>query len=311
MKVIQKTSRLLRLKQTNWMPWYGHFILWPTVGWFLLMSLGGQSSTLNCSRASGQCQLNNELVADKSKRTIPIDSVTKIDVVAANNTSEDPSARMVLITKDGEVSLGLEGGFSARDEAAGKLAWFFEDTNSKFIEVTETNRPWTNGLGLAGLASILGAFLLRKTSVVAFDRDTERCTVQLSRFFGLIKGRREVCELASIRNVGLNGSLKVADDRILIYQSGNSSFFLTDYATLNPLNELTAINQIKDFLGLSLQPASSHQDSFAEDSWTDQESAYYGSSEEYTESYTTESYGSDSSSSLDTNGSDSGSSSSD
>jgi hypothetical protein len=313
MKVVQKTPRLLKLKQTNWMPWYGHVLLWPTVGLFLLMSLAGQSSTLTCSRVSGQCQLNNELISDNSKKTIPIDNVTKIDVIATDNTSEDPSARMVLITKDGELDLGLQGEFEPRDKAAGQLAWFFEDPNSKFIEVTETNRLWTNGLGLVGLASVLGAFLLRKTSNVSFDRDTERCTVQLSRFFGLIKGRQEVCELASIQNIDLSGSLKVADDRILIHQSGRPSFFLTDYATRDPRNELTAINQIKDFLGLSLQPANAQpQDGFsAENGWNEQESAYYsGSSEEYTtESSTTESHSSDSSSSS-SDSSDSGSSSS-
>jgi hypothetical protein len=317
MKVVQKHPRLLKLKQTNWMPWYGHFLLWPTVGSFLLMSLAGQSSTLTCSRASGQCQLNNELISDNSKKTIPIDAVTKVDVVAAENTGEEPSARMVLITKDGEMDLGLEGEFEARDEAAGKLAWFFENNDSKFIEVTESNRLWTNGLGLAGFASILGAFLLRKTSIASFDRDTERCNVQLSRFFGLIKGRREVCELASIQNIDLSGSLKVADDRILVHQAGKPSFFLTDYATRDPRKELTAINQIKDFLGLSLQPTNAQpQDSFsAEHGWTEQESAYYSSSsEEYTttESYTTESHSSDySSDSSSSSGSDSGSSGSD
>ncbi len=317
MKVVQKTPRLLNLKQTNWMPWYGHLLLWPTVGVFLLMSLAGQSSTLTCSRASGQCQLSNELTSDNSKKTIPIDAVTKVDVVATDNTSEDPDARMVLITKDGEMDLGLKGEFAARDEAAGKLAWFFEDANSQFIEVTESNRFWTNGLGLAGLASVLGAFLLRKTSAVSFNRDTDRCTVQLSRFFGLIKGRQEVCKLANIQNVDLSGSLKVADDRILVHQSGRLSFFLTDYATRDPRNELTAINQIKDFLGLSLKQSNSQpQDSFsAEDGWTEPESAYYGSSsEEYiaTESHSTDSSSSSSSdsSSSDSSSSDSGSSSS-
>ncbi len=327
MKVVHKTPRLLKLKQTNWMPWYGHCLFWPTVGIFLLMPLGGQSSTLICSRASGQCQLNNELAADNSKRTIPIDAVTKIDVIATDNTSEESSAKMVLITKDGEMDLGLPGGYEARDAAAGKLAWFFEDTSSKFITVTESSRFWTNSLGLAGLASILGAFLLRKTSEVSFDRDTERCNVQLSRFFGLVKGRREVCELASIQNIDLSGSLKVADDRILVHQSGRSSFFLSDYATRDPRNELTAINQIKDFLGLSLAQSNSQpQDSFsAESGWIEQESAYYSSSE-YTETYTTESDRSDSSfgsscdssssdnsfgSSSDSSSSDSGSSSSD
>ncbi len=313
MKVVQKTPRLLQLKQTNWMPWYGHFLLWPTVGWLLLMSLAGQSSTLTCSRASGQCQLNNELTSDKSKKTIPIDVVTKVDVVATDNTSEDPAARMVLITKNGEMDLGLQGEFAARDEAAGKLAWFFEDPSSQFIEVTESNRFWMNSLGLVGLASILGAFLLRKTSAVSFDRDTDRCTVQLSRFFGLVKGRSEVCKLANVQNVDLSGSLKVADDRILVHQSGRLSFFLTDYATRDPRNELTAINQIKDFLGLSLKQSNSRpQDSFsAEDGWA--ESAYYGSSsEEYTttESYSTDSSSSDSSSNHSTESYNSDSSSS-
>jgi hypothetical protein len=299
------------------MPWYGHFLLWPTVSLFLLLSLLGQSSTLTCSRASGQCQLNNELTSDTSKRTIPIDAITKIDVVATDSTSEEPSARMVLITKDGELNLGLQGEFEARDEAAGKLAWFFEDPSSKFIELTESNKSWMTGFGLTGLAAILGTFLLRKTSVVSFDQDTERCTVQLSRFFGLVKGRKEVCELANIQNIDLSGSLKVADDRILIHQSGSPSFFLTDYATRDPRNELTAINNIKEFLGMSLKQSNSQiQNSFgAENGWIEEESAYYGSSsEEYTttETYSTESYSSDSSSdSSSSSSSDSGSSSSD
>ncbi len=299
MKVVQKTSRLLKLKQTNWMPWYGHFIMWPTVSLFLLLSLLGQSSTLTCSRASGQCQLNNELTSDTSKRTIPIDAVTKVDVVATDNTSEEPSAQMVLITKNGELNLGLQGEFEARDEAAGKLAWFFEDPNSKFIELTESDKSWMTGFGLTGLVAILGAFLLRKTSVVSFDRDTERCTVQLSRFFGLVKGRQEVCELANIQNIDLSGSLKVADDRILIHQSGSPSFFLTDYATRDPRNELTAINNIKEFLGMSLKRSDSQsQNSFgAEDGWIEEDSAYYSSSSEEYTTYSTESHSSDSSSS--------------
>jgi hypothetical protein len=160
----------------------------------------------------------------------------------------------------------------------------------------------------------LGAFLLRKTSAVSFNRDTDRCTAQLSRFFGLIKGRQEVCKLSNIQNVDLSGSLKVADDRILVHQSGRLSFFLTDYATRDPRNELTAINQIKDFLGLSLKQSNSQpQDSFsAEDGWA--EPAYYGSSsEEYTttESYSTDSSSSDSSSSHSTESHSSDNSSSD
>jgi hypothetical protein len=326
MKVVQKTPRLLKLKQTNWMPWYGHFLLWPTVSLFLLMSLTGQSSTLTCNRSSGQCQLNNELISDNSKKTIPIDAVTKIDVVATDSTSEEPSARMVLITKDGELNLGLPGEFEARDNAAVKLAWFFEDPSSKFIELTESNKSWMTGFGLTGLAAILGAFLLRKTSVVSFDRDTKLCNVQLSRFFGLVKGRSEVCKLASIQNIDLSGSLKVADDRILVHQSGRTSFFLTDYATRDPRNELTAINNIKEFLGISLKQSNSQpQNSFsAESDWTEDESVYYsGSSEEYltTESHSSEpylsdsssdsSYSSDSSNSSPSSSSDSGSSSSD
>jgi hypothetical protein len=316
MKVVQKTSRLLKLKQTNWMPWYGHFLLWPAVGLCLLMSLGGQSSTLTCTRSSGQCQLHNDLVGDRAKKSLPIDAVTKVDVVATDNTSEEPSAKVVLITKDGEFDIGLQGEFEARDVAAGKLAWFFEDPNSKFIEVTESNRIWTNGLAVVGLGSILAAFLLRKTAAVSFDRDTQRCNLQLARFFGLIKNRQEVCDLAAIQNVDLSGSLKVAADRILIHQSGQPSFFLTDYATSDPRNELMAVNQIRDFLGLSAKQSNSPpEDNFsAESGWTEQESGYYSSSsEEYitTESYATDSYSSETSSSSNSSSSDSGSSSSD
>jgi hypothetical protein len=236
------------LQQTNWLPWYGHLVIWPIASILLFSALLGESSQLTCQRASGQCQLKNELIADTSTKSISIETVTKVDVVATDNTSEEPNARIVLITKDAEVNLGLPGGFEARDEAAGKLAWFFEDPNSKFIELKESSKPFHAAVGLTGLAMILGSFWWRKTSVVLFDRNTERCTVQLSRFFGLVKGRRDVCDLAKIKNIDLSGSLKIADDRILVHHAAGLSFFLTDYATRDPRNELTAINHIKEFL---------------------------------------------------------------
>jgi hypothetical protein len=300
MKVVQSTPRLLKLRQVNWMPWYGHLILWPTVSILMISSFFGESFQLTCSRASGQCELKNEFINGTSTKSLPIDTVTKIDVVATDSTSEEPTARMVLITKDAEVNLGLPGGFEARDRAAGKLAWFFEDSSAKFIELTENSKPFATGAGLTGLAMILGGLLLRKTSVVSFDRDTKQCTVQLSRFFGLLQGRSEVCWLAAIQNVNLSGSLKVADDRILIHQSGRLSFFLTDHATHSTWDELTAINSIKDFLGLSLHQSQSspQNDSNTEGDWVEQGSAYYGgSTEEY---ITTENYHPESSH-LDTN----------
>jgi hypothetical protein len=275
MKVVQNTSRLLKLKQTNWMPWYGHLLLWPTASFLLLMLIMGETSTLTCTRASGQCQLNNELTSKSIKTSIPIDSVSKVDVIATENSGESPDAQLVMITNQGEFNVGLSGSFEERDEAAGKLAWFFEDTQAQFIDVKESNKSTYSVFGLVGLGSILAAFLARKTALVSFDRDTDRCDVQLSRFFGLLKGRREICELPKIQNLELSGSLKVAADRILLHQSSGANFFLTDYASKDPRMELAAINSIKEFLSLSdVQTTAETRDKFsAEQGWTTENSS--------------------------------------
>jgi hypothetical protein len=321
MKVVQKTSRLLQLKQTNWMPWYGHALIWPIAGLLLLMSLAGNTSNLTCRRSTGQCQIDNDVYSSSSnkgnvqvKKTIAIDSVSKVDVIATNNTSEDPDAQMVLVTKDGEVNVGLAGSYKERDEAAGKLAWFFEDNSSQFIEIKESDKPITSFLGLTGLSMVLAALLFRKTSVASFDKDTDRCTVQLSRFFGLLKGRREMCELPQIKSVELSGSLKVAADRILVQHSSGANFFLTDYATKDPRIELAAVNSIRDFLNLP-SPKATVQDNFnADQGWTAESntSEFYSTSSEYgtTEYSTTDNFSAESSSS-ESSASDSSSSSSD
>jgi hypothetical protein len=315
MKVIQKTSRLLKLKQTNWMPWYGHLLLWPTATILLLMTFAGQSSMLTCSRSSGQCQLNHDR-SNIVNKSIPIDAVSKFDVIATDNTSESPDAQVVMITKEGEFNVGLSGDWEDRDEAAGKLAWFFEDQNSQFIELQESSKTGYTYAGLTGIGMVALALLFRKNAQVSFDRDTDRCTVQLSRFFGLLKGRRETCELPHIKSVELSGSLKVADDRILVQQSSGASFFLTDYATKDPRNELAAVNQIKDFLNLLGHPKQHQpvaeipemeiQDKFsAEKGWVEEPSVV-------TESYTSEFYSSSSeySTTAESNPTESGSNSS-
>jgi hypothetical protein len=324
MKVVLKTSRSLKLQQTNWMPWYGHATLWPIAGLLLLMSLAGNTSNLTCRRSIGQCQIDNDVYSSSSdkgnvheKKTIAIDSVSKVDVIATDNTSETPEAQMVLVTKDGEVNVGLAGSYTERDEAAGKLAWFFEDNTSQFIEIKESDKPITGFLGLTGLSMILAALLFRKTSVVSFDKDTDRCTVQLSRFFGLLKGRREMCELPHIKSVELSGSLKVAADRILVQHSSGANFFLTDYATKDPRIELAAVNSIRDFLNLPASKANVQDDFNANQGWTEESntSEFYSTSSEYgsTESNTSNFYSpsTESSTSASSSTSDSSSSSSD
>jgi hypothetical protein len=323
MKVIQQTSRSLKLQQTNWMPWYGHALLWPIAGLLLLMSLAGNTSNLTCRRSTGQCQIDNDVYSSSSekgnvrvKKSIAIDSVSKVDVIATNNTSENPEAQMVLVTKDGEVDVGLAGSYTERDEAAGKLAWFFEDNTSQFIEIKESDKPITGFLGLTGLSMVLAALLFRKTSVASFDKDTDRCTVQLSRLFGLLKGRREMCELPHIKNVELSGSLKVAADRILVQHSSGANFFLTDYATKDPRIELAAVNSIRDFLNLPSPKAAVQDDFSANQGWTEESntSEFYSTSSEYgtTEYGTTENFSAESSSSSsESSTSDSSSSSSD
>jgi hypothetical protein len=248
MKVVQETSRELKLKQVNWMPWYGHLLLWPVTVFCLLMAVGGETSTFTCQRSTGQCELNNSTTKNPEKRTIAIEKVKNFDLVATDNTSDNPDTQIKIITDDGEFNVGLDGSYADRDEAAGKLAWFFEDQNAKYIKLHNSTNGLAQGAGLTGLGLLGLAFLLRKTSNAVFDRDTDRCVIDSSRFFGLIKGRRDVCEFRDIMGVDRSSSLKTSADRILLERPNLGGFFLTDIAMKNPAVEINTVQTIRKFL---------------------------------------------------------------
>jgi hypothetical protein len=248
MKVVQETSRELKLKQVNWMPWYGHLLLWPTTALCLLLTLGGENATFTCQRSTGQCQLDNSTSKNSEKRTIAIEKVKNFDLVATDNTSDNPDTQIKIITDDGEFNVGLDGNYADRDDAAGKLAWFFEDQNAKYIKFHNSTNGMAQGAGVTALSLLGLAFLLRKTSNAVFDRDTDRCVIDSSRFFGLIKGRRDVCEFKDIIGVDRSSSLKTAADRILLERPNLGGFFLTDAAMKNPAVEINAVQTIRKFL---------------------------------------------------------------
>jgi hypothetical protein len=263
MKVVQETSRVLQLKQVNWMPWYGHLMLWPTAFVLMCVSIAGQTSTFVCQRSTGQCELNNSTSKNPEKRTIAISKIKNFDLVATDSTN-NPDTQIKLITEEGEFNVGLDGSYADRDAAAGKLAWFFEDTSTKYIKLENHTRDTALGAGLVGLSLLGLAFGTRKTSTALFDKDTDRCVTESSRFFGLAKGKREICKLPSISGVERSASLKVAADRILLNRSNGSGFFLTDSAMGKPDIEMAAVQKIRDFLqlGHTKQPANSDDEEY-------------------------------------------------
>jgi hypothetical protein len=286
MKVVQETSRELKLKQVNWMPWYGHLLLWPTAALCLLMSITGQTATFTCQRSTGQCELNNSTINNPEKRTIAIEKVKNFDLVATDSTSDSPDTQIKIITDDGEFNVGLDGNYADRDEAAGKLAWFFEDQTAKYIKLHNSTNGFAQGAGATGWGLLGLAFLLRKKSTALFDRDTDRCVIDSSRFFGLIKGRRDVCEFRDIIGVNRSSSLKTSADRILLERPNLGGFFLTDAAMKNPAAEMNAVQTIRKFLRIKdpQQPVP-EQTTYTEEG-VGYEESYYSS--ESTESYSSE-----------------------
>jgi hypothetical protein len=270
MKVVQETSRELKLKQVNWMPWYGHLLLWPTAAFCLLMTLGGETATFTCQRTTGQCELNNSTTTNPEKRTIAIEKVKNFDLVATDSTSDSSDSQIKIITDDGEFNVGLNGNYADRDEAAGKLAWFFEDQSAKYIKLYNSTNGFAQGAGVTALGLLGLAFFTRKTSTALFDRDTDRCVTESSRFFGLIKGRRDVCEFRDIMGVDRSSSLKTSADRIMLQRPNLGGFFLTDEAMKNPQVEINAVQTIRQFLQIKdpQQPATegSSEDIYSSDS---------------------------------------------
>jgi hypothetical protein len=253
MKVVQETSRILKLKQVNWgMPWYAQLFLWPMASLLLLFFTAGDASTFVCERAKKQCQLEYRQVLYLEKTTIGIERVQKFDLVATRHSSEDMRTQIKIITDDGDFNIGLYGSYRSNDAAAGKLAWFFENPDAQYIKLYSSTTGSTNNCGLISLLLLTVAAVTRKSSLVVFDRDTERCVAESTRFFGLLKRRREVCEFHHITGVGRSGSLKVVGDRLVLHRQDGSPFFLTDEPMNDPASEMAAVQKITDFLNSPL-----------------------------------------------------------
>lgn len=179
MKVSVQTDRLLQLKQSKWLPWYWQLLLWPTVLFMLLIPFVGQESKLTCRKSEGKCQLESQGYKAEGNKTISLDNIQKIDLVATENDSTSSMAQLVFVSKDGsKVNIGKEGSYETLDETAAKLSWFLESSTAQFLELSESDIWATRLVGLTALAAC-GLFFWRGGKrVVTFDRNRQLCTVE-------------------------------------------------------------------------------------------------------------------------------------
>jgi hypothetical protein len=214
MKVNFQTDRLLQLKQSKWLPWYWQLLLWPTVLLLLLMSFAAQESKLTCRKSEGKCQLESQTIGAKEVKTISIDNIEKIDLVAVDDADTTSFANLVLLGKDGsKVTVGGSASFETMDEMASKLSWFLSSPQHQFFELSDSNVWLTRFLGLSGAAGIFWFFWRGGTRLVTFDRERELCTVEQRQLF---RNRSQDYPLSSIEGVDLVDNAKPIGQNIVL-----------------------------------------------------------------------------------------------
>jgi hypothetical protein len=249
MKVNFQTDRLLQLKQSKWLPWYWQLLLWPTVLFLLMMTLAVRESKLTCRKAEGQCQLESQTVITKKVKTISIDNIQKIDLVATNDADTTSWAQMVLLGKDGsQVKVGNAASYKDMDEMAAKLSWFLESSAAQYFEMSDSNLWITRLLGLTGGAGILWFFWRGGTRVVTFDRERQLCTVEQRQ---LLRHRTQDYPLSSIEAVDLLDNYQPVGQNITL-QRQEGAVTLNDKVLplTKQVQSTQVVQQIRTFLNL-------------------------------------------------------------
>jgi hypothetical protein len=249
MKVNFQTARLLQLKQSKWLPWYWQLLMWPTVLLLLLMSLAGQEFKLTCRKSEGNCQLESQSIGAKEVKTISLNNIEKIDLVATNDADTSSLAQLVLLGKDGsKVNVGSSASFESMDKMAAKLSWFLESSTAQYFELSDSNVWMTRFLGLTGGAGIFWFFWRGGTRVVTFDRERQLCTVEQRQLF---RKQAQDYPLSSIESVELLDSYKPVGQNIAVQRRAGAVTLNDKVLPLTKqLQSAQTVEQIRAFLDL-------------------------------------------------------------
>jgi hypothetical protein len=249
MKVNFQTDRLLQLKQSKWLPWYWQLLLWPTVFFLLLMTFAAQESKLTCRKSEGKCQLESQTLAAKEVKTISIDNIEKIDLVATDDADTTSLAQLVLLGKDGsKVNVGSSASFETVDGMAAKLSWFLESSTAQYFELSDSNIWITRFLGLTGGASIFWFFWRGGERVATFDRERQLLTVEQRQLF---RNKAQDYPLSSIESVEvLNSSKPTGQNIALQRQEGNVTLNDKILPLFNQQKNQQVAAQVRSFLNL-------------------------------------------------------------
>jgi hypothetical protein len=252
MKVSFQTDRLLQLKQSKWLPWYWQLPLWPIVLLMFLMSMVGQESKLTCRKAEGKCQLEMKGLSTKESKTINLNNIQKIDLVATENEDTSSLAQLVIVGKDGsQTKVGNTGSFEKLDEIAAKLSWFLESSTAQFIELDDSNIWLMRFFGLTAGTACFWFFWRGGSRVVTFDRDRQLCTIESRKIW-----QKKVTEypIAKIAGVDIVDSFKPVGYNMALQNRSGPAVVLNDKVL--PVSKAAqaeqTVAQIRSFLNLQV-----------------------------------------------------------
>jgi hypothetical protein len=250
MKVNVQTDQLLQLKQSKWLPWYWQLLLWPTVLFMLIIPAVGQESKLTCRKAEGKCQLESQGYKAEGNKTISLDNIQKIDLVATNDESTSSTAQLVIVNKDGsKVNVGKTESYETLDDTASKLSWFLESSTAQFIELSASDIWATRLVGLMGLGAGFWVFWRGGKRVVTFDQNRQLCTVESQRLW---QKKGTDYPLTEIEGIELVNSFKPVGYNMTMKNRSGLDVVLNDKVlpVSKGLESEQVVNKVRGFLNL-------------------------------------------------------------
>ena len=282
MKVVQHTPNTLILRWVSHLPWVN------AVGTILLglliLSVGGQMTTLSCHRPNtvsdsaasnvstnsdgGYCTLKKQRVLASNAQIIPLEHIQGAKVQTYQNDVQSARHRVLLITDAQPVPLTphFKGDYMSHQHNVEQLEIFITDSTAAPLVIRDYGHSWVYFLGGMAIATgIVSAALGVERTTLTFDHEASCLQIHHQR---LLSSWTDEYNLNTITNVEIGRppttipqfntqlqNIKKASLPCLniLFESGNR-LPLSLNPKAEPIKEV--VRDIRDFLQLSRNSAS-------------------------------------------------------
>ena len=277
MKVVQHTPNTLILRWVSHLPWFnavGSILLG-----FLILSIGGQLTTLSCQRSttlesssesepgnfsgSGQCTLTKRQVLTSSIEAIPLDNIQGAMVESQQQGMQTAQHRVLLVTPSQAVPLTphFKTDYMSQQQHVEALEIFLTDENAGPVVIRDYGYSWVYFIGGMAIATgVVSAALGIERTTLTFDHKASCLQIHHQR---LLNSWTDEYNLNTITNVEIGRppttipqfntqlqNIKKASLPCLniLFESGNR-LPLSLNPKAEPIKEV--VKDIRDFLQLS------------------------------------------------------------